>query len=231
MDPEPVKQESVMASDIMSVDLDDAKSPKQEDLVENVVKVENLDSCFNHERTIAVMPIKKESLEESAFLGFKAVSDPLTEEFKEDNVYLKDHKGTLTKPLTTEIKLEIVKHEDPGPCVDSDLDVDPLALDQDMLISSPVSGHSNKTSECAECDFVATTASSLKWHKESTHKGKLYPCNECDYAATHVSNLKRHKESKHSKAHKENKHNGIRYPCNECDYATTDASNFKKHKE
>ena len=60
---------------------------------------------------------------------------------------------------------------------------------------------------CDQCDYAATTSSSLKQHKESKHEGLRYPCDECDFAATTSGNLKQHKEAKHI---------GERYPCDQC---------------
>ena len=37
---------------------------------------------------------------------------------------------------------------------------------------------------CDQCDYAATTASTLKQHKESKHEGVGYPCDQCDYIAT-----------------------------------------------
>ena len=53
--------------------------------------------------------------------------------------------------------------------------------------------------QCYECDFITTTSSYLKRHKEVKHEGIRYPCDQCDYAATQPWSLKSHMERKHKK--------------------------------
>merc|ERR1719391_709541 len=114
----------------MSVDLEAVKSPLEEDIKKDIVKVENPDPYFNYENPI--VPIKKESKEESDTEDSEVIKDPLAEE----TVKYEDQEGTLTlpkkeelteredeifvdfeaetRPSKEEIKVEIVKLENPG---------------------------------------------------------------------------------------------------------------------
>ena len=50
---------------------------------------------------------------------------------------------------------------------------------------------------CEQCEYVATTHSSLKRHKECKRERIRYPCDYCEYAATRYDDLKRHKKTRH----------------------------------
>ena len=52
---------------------------------------------------------------------------------------------------------------------------------------------------CKECEYVTTTPTSLKIHKEMKHENVRYSCEECEYGATPAYSLKHHKESKHKR--------------------------------
>ena len=60
-----------------------------------------------------------------------------------------------------------------------------------------------------QCQYKATTQSSLKVHIESVHEKVNYPCNQCEYKATQQSSLKTHIGSVHEK---------VKYPCHQCQY-------------
>ena len=109
--------------------------------------------------------------------------------------------------------------------------------------------HDGVRYSCEQCEYVATTVSSLKQHKDAKHEGVRYscdqceftgskaglwdhkkskhegvrhPCDQCEYVATKLSNLKQHKDAKHE---------GVRYSCDQCEYVATQVSNLKRHKK
>jgi len=103
--------------------------------------------------------------------------------------------------------------------------------------------------QCGECDFVSANKTNLKQHRKVVkHIGMRYPCDQCEYIATSVSHTKSHKEAKHEgirypcelceftttrpgdlKRHKESKHEGKRHPCFQCDYIATELRSLKSH--
>ena len=48
-----------------------------------------------------------------------------------------------------------------------------------------------------QCDYEATTETSLKQHIKCKHEGVWYPCAQCNYQATIQENLKSHFQSTH----------------------------------
>ena len=92
---------------------------------------------------------------------------------------------------------------------------------RESLESLKDSTHESKLYSCDQCEYAATTSSSLKRHKESKHEGIRYPCDQCEYTATTAGNLKEHKKSKHE---------GITYPCDQCEYFATTAGSLIVHK-
>jgi len=103
---------------------------------------------------------------------------------------------------------------------------------------------------CDQCEYLTTTASFLKSHKESKHIGIRYLCDKCEYSATTTSHLIRHKQSPHEgkryfcdqceysasdlgnlNQHRKSKHDGVIYSCDQCEYSATTASGLYKHKK
>ena len=82
--------------------------------------------------------------------------------------------------------------------------------------------HDGVRYSCEQCEYVATTVSSLKQHKDAKHEGVRYSCDQCEYVATQVSHLKQHKDAKHE---------GVRYSCDQCEYVSTRVSHLTKHKD
>ena len=56
---------------------------------------------------------------------------------------------------------------------------------------------------CDQCDYKATTKSTLVTHMKSIHEGVTYPCEQCGYKANRKHHLLKHLKSKHE---------GVKYP-------------------
>ena len=89
-----------------------------------------------------------------------------------------------------------------------------IAMEQDPLhivetLGKKKSKCKGTTYPCDQCEYTATSSSTLKKHKESQHEGIRYSCNLCDFMARQPHTLKLHISSKHE---------GIRYPCDLCEY-------------
>ena len=73
---------------------------------------------------------------------------------------------------------------------------------------------------CPQCDYVAGSKPSLKYHIESVHLGIRYPCQQCDYMAKKKAQLRVHVQTIHE---------GKRYPCVKCDFIATQRGHLYKH--
>ena len=60
-----------------------------------------------------------------------------------------------------------------------------------ILLPRKLNLNEGKRYKCDQCNYAATTARSLKIHKEAKHEGIRYPWYQCDYAATTASALKK----------------------------------------
>ena len=58
--------------------------------------------------------------------------------------------------------------------------------------------------QCSQCDYLASYAGTLKYHRRQKHDRLKYPCKSCDYSATSLGSLSRHKR---------NVNDGEKYPC------------------
>ena len=50
---------------------------------------------------------------------------------------------------------------------------------------------------CEKCNYIATSKSNLKRHKQSFHEGFKYSCDNCDYTATMKVHLIQHMRTIH----------------------------------
>ena len=103
---------------------------------------------------------------------------------------------------------------------------------------------------CSACDYKATSAVSLKLHKQVKHEGFRYACGECGHQVTSKQSLKSHMTTKHGgekiscdeciyqsafkqslKLHTQSKHDGLRYACGECGYKAITKCGVKLHTQ
>ena len=72
---------------------------------------------------------------------------------------------------------------------------------------------------CDQCDFKGTTKSILKEHSHTTHNGPLFHCDECDFKGTAKASLQKHVNSNHP----------LVYPCDYCEYQAATKMVLHKH--
>ena len=51
--------------------------------------------------------------------------------------------------------------------------------------------HQDSLFSCDDCDYIGTSAASLRYHIQIEHQGLNYPCIHCDYVSKSVTFLKR----------------------------------------
>ena len=102
--------------------------------------------------------------------------------------------------------------------------------------------------QCSQCDYSASYAGTLKYHRRSKHDNLKYPCKNCNYSATSLGSLSRHKRNVHDgekypcdscsfkasskdslKMHIKSQHEGVRFPCTTCEYEATQQAKLKQH--
>ena len=102
--------------------------------------------------------------------------------------------------------------------------------------------------DCEQCDYQATTQTSLTKHIKSVHESAIYVCDQCDYMTMWQSNLTNHikvkhecvryacdqcdyqaKQKHHLGSHIKSKHEGVKYYCDQCDYQATQQANLNAH--
>ena len=105
-----------------------------------------------------------------------------------------------------------------------------------------------ETYQCSQCDYSASYAGTLKYHRRSKHDKLKYPCKNCNYSATSLGSLSRHKRNVHDgekypcdscsfkasskdslKMHIKSQHEGVRFPCTTCEYEATQQAKLKQH--
>ena len=76
----------------------------------------------------------------------------------------------------------------------------------------------NKSQQCLQCEYKATTKSKLQTHIKPVHEGQKFPCPHCEYKATDKGNLQ-----KHIKVHE-----GHMFPCPQCNNKFTQRNSLQK---
>ena len=70
----------------------------------------------------------------------------------------------------------------------------------------------NKSQQCLQCEYKATTKSGLQKHVRSIHEGQKFPCLHCGSTFSQKGNLQTHMKSVHK---------GQKIPCPHCEYKAT----------